>query len=304
MIPVDAAYAPWVLAALLVALLALLTWRAVRKDRREYQRFKRYQSTERRQAMFRKWVLESLGWFGGSSLVVLILVWQFIPGMLTQIEASPPMVAFRNLLVSSDLASGLIVGGAIGLVAAPLALVFLGRNATEVPTIGDIHALLPRNRAELKFGWALSINAGVVEELMFRLAMPVLIYAVFDNALIAIIVSLLIFGLLHAYQGVAGVIGSFLIGVILMAIFLATGNIVWPIIVHAVFDLRSLILIPVVVYQVHLPEEKRRAKVVEPEPEAKPDAASQHAIEPDPKPEAAPLADTEITALDAPESPA
>lgn len=264
-IPVDAPYAPWLLAVVLVALIALLMWRAVRKDRREYQRFKRYRSTQRRQAMFRKWVLESLGWFGGSAFVVIVLVWGFIPRMLAQVESWPAMVGFRSLLASSDLASGLIVGGSIGLFAGVLALVFLGRNAKEVPTIGDIHALLPRNRAELKFGWFLSINAGVVEELLFRLAVPALIFAVFGNALVAIIVSLVVFGALHAYQGVGGVIGSFLIGVIFMAVFLATGNILWPIIVHAVFDLRSLVLIPVVVYQVHLPERERRVKAVEAE---------------------------------------
>ena len=260
MIPVDAPYTPWVLGAVLVALLGLLVWRAVTKDRREYQQFKRYHSTERRQAMFLKWLLESLGWFGGSALVVLVLVWGFVPRMLAQVETWPPMAGFRGLLADSDLASGLIVGGAIGLLAGALALVFFGRNATDVPTIGDIHALLPRNRAELKFGWLLSINAGVVEELLFRLAMPALIFGVFGNALLAISVSLAIFGLLHAYQGVWGVAGSFVIGVILMAVFLATGNIIWPIIVHAVFDLRSLVLIPVVVYQVHLPESERRVK--------------------------------------------
>ncbi|MEO7348994.1 MAG: CPBP family intramembrane glutamic endopeptidase, partial [Terrimesophilobacter sp.] len=228
MIPVDAPYAPWVLGTVLVVLLALLTWRAIRKDRLEFQKFKRFHSTERRQEMFRKWVLQSLGWFGGASLVVLVLVWQFIPRMLAQVETWPAMAAFRSLLASSDLAAGLIVGGAIGLFFGIIAVVFLGRNATEVPTIGDIHALLPLNRAELKFGWALSVNAGFVEELLFRLAMPVLIFAIFDNAAIAISVSLVVFGMLHAYQGVGGVIGSFLIGVILMAVFLATGNIVWP----------------------------------------------------------------------------
>ena len=263
MIPVDAAYAPWVLGATLVALLAVLAWRASSRDHREYQRFKRYRSTERRQVMLRKWVLESLGWFGGSSLIVLLLVWDFIPRMLAQVETWPAMVGFRDLLDSSGLASGLIVGGSIGLLLGLIALVFLARNTAEVPTVGDIHSLLPRNRAELKFGWALSLNAGVVEELLFRLAMPALIFAVTGSALVAIGVSLVVFGLLHAYQGIAGVIGSFLLGIVLMAVFLGTGNIVWPIIAHAIFDLRSLVLIPMVVYQVHLPEEKRRVQAAE-----------------------------------------
>lgn len=260
MLPTDSAFTPWLLGAVLVALLGMLGWRAATKDRREYQRFKRYHSTQRRQAMYRKWLFESMGWFGGSTLVVLVIAWDFVPRMLAQVETWPPMEWFRGLHAGSELASGLIVGGAIGLLIGVIALVFFGRNSTEVPTIGDIHALLPRNRAELKFGWALSINAGVVEELLFRLAMPVLIFGVFGNALLAISVSLVVFGLLHAYQGVGGVIGSFVIGVILMAVFLATGNILWAILVHALFDLRSLVLIPVVVYQVHLPEDERRVK--------------------------------------------
>ncbi len=259
-IPVDSLSTPWILGAVLAALMGVLVWRAVTKDRREYQRFTRQHSTRLRQAMYRKWLFESMGWFGGSALVVLVLVWGFVPRMLTQVETWPPMEWFRSVLAGSALVSGLVVGGAIGLVVGMIALVFFGRNATEVPTIGDIHALLPRNRAELKFGWLLSINAGIVEELLFRLAVPALIFGVFGNALLAISVSLVVFGLLHAYQGVGGVIGSFVIGVVLMAVFLATGNILWPILLHAVFDLRSLVLIPVVVYQVHLPEDERRVK--------------------------------------------
>ncbi len=259
-IPVDSPSTPWILGAVLAALMGVLVWRAVTKDRREYQRFTTQHSTRLRQAMYRKWLVESMGWFGGSALVVLVLVWGFVPRMLAQVETWPPMEWFRSVLAGSALASGLVVGGAIGLVVGMIALVFFGRHATEVPTIGDIHALLPRNRAELKFGWLLSINAGIVEELLFRLALPALIFGVFGNALLAISVSLVVFGLLHAYQGVGGVIGSFVIGVVLMAVFLATGNILWAILVHALFDLRSLVLIPVVVYQVHLPEDERRVK--------------------------------------------
>jgi len=259
-IPVDSLSTPWILGAVLAALMGVLVWRAVTKDRREYQRFTRQHSTRLRQAMYRKWLVESMGWFGGSALVVFVLVWGFVPRMLAQVETWPPMEWFRSVLAGSALVSGLVVGGAIGLVVGMIALVFFGRNATEVPTIGDIHALLPRNRAELKYGWLLSINAGIVEELLFRLAVPALIFGVFGNALLAISVSLVVFGVLHAYQGVGGVIGSFLIGVVLMAVFLATGSILWAILVHAVFNLRSLVLIPVVVYQVHLPEDERRVK--------------------------------------------
>ncbi len=253
MLPVDHPLAPATYGVLLVGLIAVLVTRAIRKDRREYQRFKRYRTTRRRQALYRKWLIESFAWFGGSALVVLVLVWPYLPLMLEEVDRWPPVRAFHDLLEDGGaLAQLLIVGGSLALLAVIILSVFLARNATEqVPTIGDIHALLPRNRAELRFGALLSINAGVVEELLFRLALPLLIFAVVGNAFAAVVASVLVFGLLHAYQGAPGLIASLVVGAILMAIFLLTGSILWPIIVHALFDLRSLVLIPVVVYRVH-----------------------------------------------------
>ena len=252
MLPVDTPFTPWVLGVALVGLAAMLAYRVGRKDRREYQRFKRYHSTARRQEMFRKWLRESFTWFGGAAVIILVLAWQFIPRMLDQVESWPPTRAFRAFLdQGGGFLNGLIVGGSVAFVAGIVLTVFLARNAEEVPTLGDIHALLPRNRAELKYGWGLSINAGVVEELLFRLALPTLIFGVIGNALVAILLSVLVFGALHSYQGIGGVIGTFVFGAALMFLFLATGSILWPILAHALFDLRSLVLIPVAVFKVH-----------------------------------------------------
>ena len=41
--------------------------------------------------------------------------------------------------------------------------------------------MLPRERGELKFGAGLAVTAGVVEELLFRLALPALIYGIFGS---------------------------------------------------------------------------------------------------------------------------
>jgi membrane protease YdiL (CAAX protease family) len=252
MLPVDAPFTPWVVGVALVALVTVLVVRALRRDRREYALFKRYRSTRRRQRMLRKWVLESLVSLGGSATVLLLLVWPFVGRMLEQVETWPPTIAFRAALASGGgFVTGAIVGGSVALVGGAIASVVFAKHEGEVPTLGDIHALLPRNRAELKYGWALSINAGVVEELLFRLALPAALFAVCGNALAAVLVSLLVFGGMHAYQGIGGVIGSFVFGALLMFLFLATGSILWPILAHALFDLRSLVLIPVAVYKVH-----------------------------------------------------
>ena len=67
------------------------------------------------------------------------------------------------------------------------------------------------------------------------------------NGVISFIVASLLFGLLHIYQKVWGVIGATLLGLGFSLLYLMTGSIWVVMVVHAVIDLRSLILIPIVV---------------------------------------------------------
>ena len=55
----------------LVGLLVLLVVRTAHKDRKEYQRFKRYRLTARRQEMCRKWFRDSVLGIGLVSLCLL-----------------------------------------------------------------------------------------------------------------------------------------------------------------------------------------------------------------------------------------
>ncbi|MCW4386419.1 CPBP family intramembrane metalloprotease [Salinibacterium sp. SYSU T00001] len=241
---------PAVLGVVLGLVLVALVVRAVRKDRREYARFKRYRSTRRRQALYRRWLIDSFAVFGGASLVILALTWRQVALLLGEVEGWAPVQWFRDA-ASAPFTQGLLVGGAVVLAAASIAVLLLARGAEEVPTIGDISSLLPRNRSELRYGLLLSLNAGVVEELMFRLALPALVYGVTGSALAAVLGSVGVFAALHVYQGVAGILGSAVVGGILMALYLLTGSILVPILVHVFIDLRSLVFIPVMVFGVH-----------------------------------------------------
>jgi membrane protease YdiL (CAAX protease family) len=126
-------------------------------------------------------------------------------------------------------------------------VVLLRRHLTDVPAIGDIGSLLPRTRGELKYGVGLSLNAGVVEELLFRLGMPALLFGITGNGVLAFGIASLLFGLLHVYQKVWGVIGATLLGVLFALLYLLSGSIWLVMIVHALIDLRSLVLIPLLV---------------------------------------------------------
>lgn len=103
---------------------------------------------------------------------------------------------------------------------------------------GDMDFIRPRTRAEFGRFRALSITAGVTEEIIFRgfligvlaLAMPFALAALASSAL---------FGLAHVYQGPAGMARAGLIGGLMAAIYVLGGSL-WPaIVLHALIDLAA-----------------------------------------------------------------
>jgi len=229
----------------------MLVVRALSKKRLEYQRFKRFERTRNRQRMMARWLISSFIMFGVSAAIVLLLAWRYVALLLAAVDSLPPAHWLAGLVSATGelIPIGFLILAAV-IVIGMVVTLFLARTSSEIPTIGDISSLLPRNRAELYFGAALSVNAGLVEELLFRLALPALIFGATGSAVAAVVLSVLLFGGLHIYQGLPGIIGSTVIGALLMLLYLASGSIVLPIIVHALIDLRSLVFIPVLVYRV------------------------------------------------------
>ncbi|TQO19291.1 membrane protease YdiL (CAAX protease family) [Rhodoglobus vestalii] len=237
----------------LVGVLATLTLRTIRRDQREYRRFKKFRTTKRRQLMLRRWLLISFTLFGGMTAIALLASGRFAAPLLAEVQAWPWVSALLSILEARpSVTGGVIIGLIIGVVALTIVgVVAVRKEGDEIMSVGDIQAILPRNRQELVLGGLLSINAGVVEELLFRLALPALLFATTGNAIVAIVGSLVLFGLMHSYQGVAGIVGTAVIGAIFMAIYVLTGSILIAIIAHAVLDLRSLVVIPMAIGGVH-----------------------------------------------------
>ena len=237
-------------ALLAVGLVALFAARAIHKDRREYARFRRYRSTARRRAMMRRWFVESLVLFGGTAVLVLLLTFPVVAPLLTVTQAVPAVAWLRDAL-AGGLGAGLIVGAVVGGVLLTVWGVRGARREGGIIMLGDIAALLPRNRPELGWGAALSVNAGVVEEGLFRLALPALLVIVTGEPLSAFVLAALVFGALHAYQGWVGVLATTVVGLLFTLLYVVSGSIVLAMVVHVIFDLRTLIVIPMAVYRVH-----------------------------------------------------
>ena len=97
--------------------------------------------------------------------------------------------------------------------------------------------LLPRTRGERLHFAGLSLCAGFGEEVAYRGYAIAVLTPIVGNVWAAALLSSCVFGFLHAYQGVLGVIRTGLLGLILAASFILSGSL-WPaIIAHATVDL-------------------------------------------------------------------
>ncbi len=239
------------LAVALVATLAVLIWRATRRSTHQYREFKKLTDTVDRQRMYRSWLRDNALVFGALAIVLTSLSARYIPALLTAIQSIRWYSDFARQVNLGWVA----IGVAAALIVLPLAALWLAGRHDEVPALGDIQAMIPRNIAEVRWGAALAVNAGVLEELVFRLALPAVIFGATGNLIAALVGSVLVFGGLHAYQGVAGVVTTTVIGVVLLCLYLATGSIVVPIVVHVVIDLRSFVFIPIIVFGVRRTED-------------------------------------------------
>ena len=235
---------------LLLLLLLLLAW-FVRNDAAEYEAFKRLVTTEARRQAFRRWTLKSFAFFGLGAVAILALLgrietlWRLPP------EFAAPASAVEQRLSSDGggVSTGFLVGVSIALVAGGVigGLVSAVRGKGEKAAslvIGDVEPLFPRNPAERRWTALLAANAGPSEELFFRLMLPLLVTLASGDVILAFVTSALIFGAIHFYQGWAGILGTTLAGFLFTGLYLATGIIWVPVVLHSVINLNSLWLRP------------------------------------------------------------
>lgn len=236
------------LSAILLALcLGSLAW-FVRGDLADYRAFKLLTETADRQKRYRAWALKGFLLFTCPAVAALAIL-----GRLRTLAALPaefrPLFLRLNVHASAarTFTSGL-VGVFLGALAAGLVvgllLPRLLRRSVKPVQVGDIAALLPRNGAETAWAALLSVNAGIGEELYFRLLLPLLLVSVGSSALAAFVIAGLIFGPVHFYQGIAGIVGTTIVGALLAGLYLWTGNLWTAVGAHALLDLVGLVIRP------------------------------------------------------------
>ncbi|HSJ13081.1 MAG TPA: CPBP family intramembrane glutamic endopeptidase [Longimicrobiales bacterium] len=96
--------------------------------------------------------------------------------------------------------------------------------------------LLPRTARERLAFVGLSLTAGITEELVFRGFLITVLTIASGSLTLALILSALTFGIVHAYQEPAGAARATVLGLLLSAPFVATGSLLGAMIAHAAID--------------------------------------------------------------------
>lgn len=102
--------------------------------------------------------------------------------------------------------------------------------------LGDVVELLPSTAQERQWFRATAVTAGICEEVLYRgFLIWYLGHAV--SPALTIAASSVVFGAGHIYQGVSGVIKTSVIGLVMAAIYVWSGTLWAPMLIHASVDL-------------------------------------------------------------------
>jgi uncharacterized protein len=133
------------------------------------------------------------------------------------------------------LPAGSFLAWTLGLTAAGIAVVlaFHGAGFREAPVV---RSLIPVSGSERALFVAVSMTAGVCEEIVFRgFLIPALLLAT-GSLPLALLLSSTVFGVVHAYQQPLGALRAGLLGALLAAPLLLHGSILPAIAAHALID--------------------------------------------------------------------
>lgn len=233
---------------LLIAILGgLFCWSWI--DRRAYQAFRLVDDSATRRAFYWRWTWQPFVVLGLGGLALLALT-----GALDALRAMPAEFAALHPTFKApttvDTSSGdYIIGVLIGAGLAISIAIFLWAQRIRklaMPMVGEIEPLIPRNGAEIASAVPLAINAGISEEVFFRLALPLLATQVTGSALAGFAIACAAFALVHWYQGWKGMVVVFAVGVWLSWLYLSSGSVLKPVLVHILIDLFAFVVRPAI----------------------------------------------------------
>ena len=142
---------------------------------------------------------------------------------------------------ASGLIVGLAAGALIGLTLRPLGAAFSSKLAAGLRRqMAKLEAFLPKTGEQLFWGLVVSLFAGLCEELAYRgYLIPYCRFWLPEWP--ALIIAALLFGFAHLYQGASGIFVTALLGLAFGFIYVETGSLALPILLHAAVDVSAMV---------------------------------------------------------------
>jgi membrane protease YdiL (CAAX protease family) len=152
-----------------------------------------------------------------ATVLGLVPVWSapFQVGLLALVVVVPVVLAHTRR-VSNDEAS-------------------LAKVRRQVAHVGRI---LPKSPAELRWFYAVAVTAGICEEVLYRGFLVAYLGGI-AGPWPAVGLAALVFGFGHVYQGWRGMLATTLVGLLLGGLFLLTGSLLVPMVLHGLIDVHS-----------------------------------------------------------------
>jgi membrane protease YdiL (CAAX protease family) len=173
--------------------------------------------------------------------------WAWVALVLLAVAVAPGL-PLSDLGVRLPRADPLVFTLAGALVVALLASAFARRSAarhgTPAPVPEGIAAMLPRTMAERRYAAVVAVTAGTCEETLYR---GFFIAAGTGPAHLPLVaagaVSVAVFALAHVYQGIRQVLTIAALAVVFTLLYLRSGSLLVPVLVHVFIDLNGLLLV-------------------------------------------------------------
>jgi membrane protease YdiL (CAAX protease family) len=173
----------------------------------------------------------------------ILALWSLTAGCLWTIYLN--YLTFRDLGEQSGNAFRTLV--VCGIVAA---IVFLLMGAQKVQkkkatpeqmekALKGVQRLLPKTSTERGVWVLVSISAGLCEEFLYRGWLLSLFSAALGSVWLGLLVSSILFGLAHAYQGPKAIPGTGILGIIFGILFIVSGSLIPGQLLHTVMDLNN-----------------------------------------------------------------
>jgi membrane protease YdiL (CAAX protease family) len=179
---------------------------------------------------------------------------KFHPEYLALNHASVFQSILRDGGLAGDYARGIYWGFYMGILVATVfaILIRLWKNRRAngdrkkhwwCRLLPDFSALLPSGPRERFLFAAVAISAGVCEEVVFRGWLLCTLHNVVElNGTTLVLVAAACFGLVHFYQGATGMIVTAIAGILFTFLYVQSGSLLLPILLHILIDLRWVLL--------------------------------------------------------------